>query len=114
MHIIYPKGGFFWNDGNVVTTSTMRVTHESLRMEWPEQVRLDGRGELDQRGLSRGDVRPGRSAAEPSALLERLVRRDRTVAAIALLVLAAVAWASLLRMRADMARPAAAPWRCRA
>ena len=24
-----------WNDGNLVTTSTMRVTHDSLRMEWP-------------------------------------------------------------------------------
>ena len=35
VHIVYPKGGFFWNDGNVVTTRTMRVTHESLRMEWP-------------------------------------------------------------------------------
>lgn len=37
VHITYPKGGFFWNDGNVVTTSTMRVTHESLRMEWPSK-----------------------------------------------------------------------------
>ena len=35
VHIIYPKGGFFWNDGNVVTTRTMRVEHETLRMEWP-------------------------------------------------------------------------------
>lgn len=35
VHIIYPKGGFFWNDGNVVTTRTMRVDHESLRMSWP-------------------------------------------------------------------------------
>jgi len=35
VHITYPRGGFFWNDGNVVTTRTMRVTHESLRMEWP-------------------------------------------------------------------------------
>jgi predicted metal-binding membrane protein len=35
-------------------------------------------------------------------VLERLVRRDRTAAAIALLVLAGTAWASLLRMRADM------------
>ncbi|MEP6688846.1 MAG: hypothetical protein ABJC36_10905, partial [Gemmatimonadales bacterium] len=31
----------------------------------------------------------------PSALLERVVRRDRTAAAVALLVLAALAWASL-------------------
>jgi hypothetical protein len=35
VHITYPKGGFFWNDGNVVTTRTMRVDHESLRMTWP-------------------------------------------------------------------------------
>jgi hypothetical protein len=35
VHIIYPKGGFFWNDGNVVTTKTMRVDHDSLRMSWP-------------------------------------------------------------------------------
>jgi hypothetical protein len=35
VHIVYPRGGFFWNDGNVVTTRTMRVDHESLRMSWP-------------------------------------------------------------------------------
>lgn len=35
VHIVYPKGGFFWNDGNVVTTSTMRVDHAPLRMSWP-------------------------------------------------------------------------------
>ena len=33
--LVYPKGGFCWNDGNVVTTRTMRVEHETLRMEWP-------------------------------------------------------------------------------
>jgi hypothetical protein len=37
VHILYPKGGFFWNDGNVVTTSTMRVDHPSLRMSWPSK-----------------------------------------------------------------------------
>jgi hypothetical protein len=35
VHIIYPKGGFFWNDGNVVTTSAMRVNHGDMRLEWP-------------------------------------------------------------------------------
>lgn len=35
VHIVYPRGGFFWNDGNVVTTSTMRVDRESIRMAWP-------------------------------------------------------------------------------
>jgi hypothetical protein len=37
VHITYPKGGFFWNDGNVVTTRTMRVDHESIRMAWPSK-----------------------------------------------------------------------------
>lgn len=35
VHITYPKGGFFWNDGNVVTTETMRVDYGEMRMEWP-------------------------------------------------------------------------------
>ena len=35
VHIIYPKGGFFWNDGNVVTTKTMRMDFGDMRMEWP-------------------------------------------------------------------------------
>jgi hypothetical protein len=37
VHIVYPKGGFFWNDGNVVTTRTMRVDYQPLRMEWPSK-----------------------------------------------------------------------------
>ena len=37
VHITYPRGGFFWNDGNVVTTSTMRVDHPSVRMSWPSK-----------------------------------------------------------------------------
>lgn len=37
VHIVYPKGGFFWNDGNVVTTRTMRVDHPSLQMAWPSK-----------------------------------------------------------------------------
>jgi hypothetical protein len=35
VHMVYPNGGILWNDGNIVTTSTMRVTHDSLRLEWP-------------------------------------------------------------------------------
>jgi hypothetical protein len=35
VHITYPKGGFFWNDGNVVTTRTMRANYGDMRMEWP-------------------------------------------------------------------------------
>jgi hypothetical protein len=37
VHIVYPKGGFFWNDGNVATTETMRVEHGDFRMEWPHR-----------------------------------------------------------------------------
>jgi len=33
--IVYPKGGFFWNDGNMATTETMRAEHGDLRLEWP-------------------------------------------------------------------------------
>jgi len=33
VHIVYPKGGFFWNDGNVCTTSAMRSTHPSLKFD---------------------------------------------------------------------------------
>lgn len=34
VHITYPSGGFFWNDAEVGTTSTMRAEHGDLRMEW--------------------------------------------------------------------------------
>jgi hypothetical protein len=37
VHIVYPKGGFFWNDGNIATTETMRVQHEHFRLEWPNR-----------------------------------------------------------------------------
>lgn len=35
VHIVYPKGGFFWNDGAVATSGTMRVAHGDMLMEWP-------------------------------------------------------------------------------
>jgi hypothetical protein len=35
VHIVYPKGGFFWNDARVATTATMRAEHGDLRLEWP-------------------------------------------------------------------------------
>lgn len=35
VHIVYPKGGFFWNDGSICTTDTMRVSHGDLRLEYP-------------------------------------------------------------------------------
>ena len=35
VRMVYPKGGILWNDGNMVTTSTMRASHDSFRLEWP-------------------------------------------------------------------------------
>jgi hypothetical protein len=35
VHIVYPKGGFFWDEAKVATTSTMRAQHGDLRLEWP-------------------------------------------------------------------------------
>ena len=35
VHIVYPKGGFFWNDGHVCTTETMTVEHDAMRFEHP-------------------------------------------------------------------------------
>ena len=37
VHIVYPKGGFFWNDGKVATTEVMRASHGDLRLEWPNR-----------------------------------------------------------------------------
>jgi hypothetical protein len=35
VHVVYPKGGFIWNDGDVGTTSTMRITHGALSFQYP-------------------------------------------------------------------------------
>jgi hypothetical protein len=35
VHITYPNGGFFWNEGAVATTSTMKASHGDLTLEWP-------------------------------------------------------------------------------
>ena len=51
------------------------------------QVLGDRRRELDQRRLT---------------VVERLLRRDRALAALALFVATALAWAALIRMRSDM------------
>jgi hypothetical protein len=37
VHIVYPKGGFFWNDGAIATTSTMRAKHGDFQIEWPNR-----------------------------------------------------------------------------
>jgi hypothetical protein len=35
VHIVYPKGGFFWNEAKIATTDTMRAQHGDFRLEWP-------------------------------------------------------------------------------
>jgi hypothetical protein len=35
VRIVYPKGGFFWNDAAVATTETMRARHGDFQFEWP-------------------------------------------------------------------------------
>jgi hypothetical protein len=37
VHITYPKGGFFWNDGRIATTDTMRVSYGDLALDWPRR-----------------------------------------------------------------------------
>ncbi len=37
VHIVYPKGGFFWNDARIATTRIMRAQHGDLRLEWPNR-----------------------------------------------------------------------------
>lgn len=35
VHIVYPKGGFLWDDGRIATTATMRAEYGDLKLEWP-------------------------------------------------------------------------------
>ena len=37
VHIVYPKGGFFWNDARIATTAAMSARHGDLRFEWPNR-----------------------------------------------------------------------------
>jgi hypothetical protein len=37
VHVVYPRGGFFWNDAKIATTETMRAQHGDLRFEWPSR-----------------------------------------------------------------------------
>ena len=37
VHIVYPKGGFFWNDAAIATTEVMRAEYGDLRLEWPNR-----------------------------------------------------------------------------
>ena len=43
VHIVYPKGGFFWDDGDIVTTETMRVRHGDLAFEHPSRFAATAR-----------------------------------------------------------------------
>jgi len=35
VHITYPKGGFFWNDGNICKTAVMQVKHGKIGFSHP-------------------------------------------------------------------------------
>lgn len=35
VHITYPEGGFWWDDGQMATTETMRVDYGDMHLEWP-------------------------------------------------------------------------------
>jgi len=35
VHITYPKGGLFWNDGAIATTQGIRGEYGDLRVDWP-------------------------------------------------------------------------------
>lgn len=37
VHITYPKGGFFWDDARVATTTGMRADIGDLHFEWPNR-----------------------------------------------------------------------------
>jgi hypothetical protein len=35
IHIVYPNGGFLWNDGSICTTSAMRIKQGKVAFEHP-------------------------------------------------------------------------------
>jgi hypothetical protein len=35
VHVVYPKGGFIWNEGDVGTTATMRIKHGDFNFQYP-------------------------------------------------------------------------------
>ncbi len=35
IHVVYPKGGFLWDDGNICTTATMKINQGAIRFEHP-------------------------------------------------------------------------------
>jgi hypothetical protein len=37
VHIVFPRGGLIWNDGDTATTDVMRINHGEIRLEHPGQ-----------------------------------------------------------------------------
>lgn len=37
VHIVFPKGGLIWNDGNTATTETMTINHGNIILDYPGQ-----------------------------------------------------------------------------
>lgn len=37
VHIVYPKGGFFWDDADIATTDTMQINYNGLSFEYPDR-----------------------------------------------------------------------------
>jgi hypothetical protein len=35
VRIVYPKGGFFWNEAKIATTETMHAQYGDFKLEWP-------------------------------------------------------------------------------
>jgi hypothetical protein len=35
VNVVYPSGGFIWNNGDVCTTGTMRIAHGDLNFQYP-------------------------------------------------------------------------------
>jgi hypothetical protein len=77
VHITYPKGGFFWNEGNVVTTRTMRVDHESLRMTWPGSMPSAGGWTTGAEAIPLRRTQPARPSSQRTVRRDRLWQRSR-------------------------------------
>lgn len=35
VHVVYPKGGFFWDDGDMTTTDAMWIDYKDIQLEYP-------------------------------------------------------------------------------
>jgi hypothetical protein len=45
VHIVFPKGGLVWNDGDTATTETMRIDYGELRYAHPQKSSFYARTE---------------------------------------------------------------------